>query len=68
MKRPKDSRHHRLCRSNGGGDEPANISMVSEKAHQSWHFLFSNYPPEKIANIINDIWIEEGVRMVVRKR
>lgn len=68
MKRPKDSKHHRLCRSNGGGDEPQNISMVSEKAHQSWHFLFANFPPEKIANIINETWIEEGVKMVVRKR
>ena len=68
MKRPKDSHHHRLCRSNNGGDEPANISMVTAIQHQAWHVLFQNYPPEKIANIINEVWIENSVKMVVRRR
>ena len=68
MKRPKDSHHHRLCKSNGGSDELQNISMVTAIQHQAFHTLFQNYPPEKIANILNETWIEIGVKFVVRKR
>jgi len=68
MKRPKDSRHHRCPKSLGGGDEPKNISMVSEKAHQSWHYLAVNYTPEQIAKIITDVWLDPAWKMIAVRR
>lgn len=50
--------HHRKCKSNGGSSSRWNMSVVSKKKHQSWHILFRNYRPDKIAKIINKVWID----------
>lgn len=68
MRRPKDSRHHRKPRSLNGGDEPRNISMVSEKEHQAWHCIAVNYTPEKIAQIISDVWLDPDWKMIAVRR
>lgn len=62
--RKDESRHHRKPRSLGGSDEPANISVVTQKHHNAWHTLFSNYSPETIASIITEKWIPKGYRFI----
>jgi hypothetical protein len=49
--------HHRRCRSNGGSDNPENISFVTEKKHQAWHLLFSNKTPQQIVDELNKTWL-----------
>ena len=39
--------------------------MVS---HQNWHALFRNYTPHKIAEIINETWLDADFEFVVRRR
>ena len=70
MKRKKrrDSQHHRQCRSNGGTDEPENISWVNVYEHNAWHLLFRNWEAEKIAEVINDIWLDSRFEFVVRRK
>lgn len=60
MCQKKNSKHHKKCRSNGGGDEPKNLSFVSQKQHQSWHYLFQNWEAERIAKDINERWMDRG--------
>jgi hypothetical protein len=61
-------KHHRRPRSQGGGNEPENISVVNRDKHDAWHFLFKNYNPEQIAIIINNVWLDPRYKFVVKKR
>jgi len=58
--------HHRLPRSRGGGNDANNLIRVKITLHRSWHHLFHNYPPERIAEIVNE-WIPKDCKMVVRR-
>lgn len=58
------TRHHKKCRSNGGNDDPDNISIVPRHYHQAWHLIFSNMTPETIARVINDRWIPKDYKFV----
>lgn len=64
----KTNVHHRRCRSNGGSSNPRNLSVVNIKQHESWHCLFVNYLPEKIAQIINEIWLDPDYEFVCQKK
>lgn len=59
--------HHRRCRSNGGSDNPENLSYVTEKKHQAWHILFSNKTPAQIVQILNDVWLPPDVKLFITK-
>ncbi len=58
------TRHHKKPRSVGGVGRPFNISYVPEKLHRSYHALFANFCPEKIAEILNEHWIDGDYHMV----
>jgi len=62
------TKHHRKCKSNGGNDDPKNISIVTEKMHQAWHTLFGNKNPEEISQVINSVWIDPAYYLECRKR
>lgn len=52
------TRHHRCPRSLGGKHEGENISFVPEKLHNAYHLLFANNPVTKIADIMNEHWVD----------
>lgn len=63
------TRHHRKPQSEGVNDDPTNISHVPIKKHQAWHTLFRDFKPEKIASIINQIWLDPDYKFFAyRKR
>lgn len=59
------SRHHRLPRSRGGGDDPDNISVVSKKLHEKYHGLFGNATAEEIVEIMNKVWLDPCYKLVL---
>lgn len=61
-------KHHRKCRSNGGTNHQDNLSYVEEDQHRAWHRLFKNYPAHKIAEIINETWIDPQFKVVIVER
>lgn len=61
-------KHHRKPRSLGGGNDKENISVVCRDKHDAWHRLFKNHPPERIALIINNVWLDPEFEFVVRKK
>lgn len=62
-----NSKHHRKCRSNGGGGGK-NLVEVDRENHEAWHKLFSNFEPWRIAAIINATWIDPDYKFVVVRR
>ena len=71
MKKPKRLHyqwHHRRPRSLGVSDTARNLSHVSAISHQNWHALFRNYTPHKIAEIINETWLDADFEFVVRRK
>ena len=60
--------HHRKPRSLGGDNSKANISNVCRDKHAAWHLLFKNHPPERIALIINNVWLDPDYEFVVVKK
>lgn len=60
----KLTRHHRRPQSLGGKHEGENISFVPDRLHAAWHLLFANNSAQRIAEIINDHWIDPNVYMV----
>ena len=58
------TRHHRKPRSLGGEHEGENISFVPEKLHNAYHLLYSNNPATKIADIMNEHWLDPGYIMI----
>ena len=60
----KLTKHHLRPRSLKGECTESNISYVPEKLHQAWHLLFSNLPPERISQIINEHWLDPGYIMI----
>lgn len=62
------TRHHRKPKSLGGATTGRNISLLPDKKHKAWHFLFSNLPPWKIAEEINRLYLDPDYLVVVRRR
>lgn len=62
------TRHHRLPKSKGGTDLPANISMVTATKHQAWHTLFDNKSVEEIVELLNDVWIDPYYTITYKRR
>lgn len=67
-KKRHDHKHHRKPRSLGGDNSKENISVVDRDKHDAWHLLFKNHPPERIAIIINNIWLDPNYYFEVRRR
>lgn len=62
------SKHHRLMRGNGGGNEPKNISIVPHYKHVAFHVLFGNMTTEKIVEQLNNIWLDPDIQIIIKKR
>ena len=62
------SRHHRKCKSNGGSNSSRNISIVPVVQHQAWHTLFQDFSPEKIAQIISEVWCDPDYVFIAKRR
>lgn len=60
--------HHRKPRFLGGSDESSNISRVRRKEHEAYHLLFNHMTPEKIAELLNEKWIDHEWTLVVVKK
>lgn len=58
------TKHHLQPKSTGGARKECNISYVPQKLHECWHILFSNLPPQRIAEIINDHWLDPNYKMI----
>lgn len=67
-KKSHTDKHHKRPRSRGGTNEKENISVVKMTHHRAWHLLFRNFSPDKIASIINSIWLDPDVEFIVVKR
>lgn len=60
--------HHRRPRSLSGSSDPQNLSRVLQKHHKAWHLLFKNYDPERIARLINCIWLDPDYEFIAQKK
>jgi hypothetical protein len=60
--------HHRKPKSLGGRKEPRNITVLTLEQHRAWHRLFQNMPPERIADEINEKFIDPDFELIVRRR
>jgi hypothetical protein len=59
-----ESRHHRKCRCNNGGDEPSNISVVSQSKHDIFHAMFGCMTPPEIAEELNKVWLDKEYKFI----
>ena len=62
------NRHHRRCRSNGGSDCDATLSIVEEKKHKAFHCLFGTSHPVEIARILSETWIDREWVIEARRK
>lgn len=58
------TKHHRRPKSKGGKDLDHNISYIPEKLHNAYHYLFCNYNPDKVAEILTEHYIDPDYAMV----
>lgn len=66
--RDRETDHHRKPTSLGGG-EGDNISHLPRSKHMAWHVLFQNWDPIRIAQEINDKYLDPEYEFhVVHKR
>jgi hypothetical protein len=56
-KRERRTRHHRLPRSLGGGNNLDNISLVHRAPHQAYHLLFGAGESDTVAEALNHTWL-----------
>ncbi|MFA6314999.1 MAG: hypothetical protein WC648_01335 [Candidatus Paceibacterota bacterium] len=69
--RKGENKHHKRCRSNGGGffeGGVCNISIVKKIDHDSWHSMFSNLLPPTICELINQKWLDPRWQFVCVER
>ena len=66
-KRDAMSKHHRRPQSLGGGNGD-NISELPRSLHESWHTLFRDFTPERIAEEINDKYLDPDWMFVAVKK
>jgi hypothetical protein len=60
--------HHRKPKSLGGRKEPRNITVLPLEKHNAWHLLFANFAPERIAEEINEKYLDPDFEVIVRRR
>lgn len=60
--------HHRKPVSLGGTNIWNNLSRVTPVRHKAWHTLFSNNDVHRIAEIINESWLDSDYKFVVVKK
>ena len=63
-----ESRHHKKCKCHGGGDEPNNISVVSQSKHDLFHALFGSKTPEQIAKELTNVWLDPAYEFICRRK
>lgn len=69
QKRRRIEQHHRLPKSQGGTDDPKNISYVSHASHVAFHTLFpGNLTLEKIVRQLNKKWIRPDKMLIIVDR
>jgi hypothetical protein len=61
-------KHHRRCRSNGGSNAKSNLSFVKSNQHRAYHLLFQNFQAPRIAQLLNEVWIDPDWELVARRR
>jgi hypothetical protein len=62
------TRHHRLPRVHGGGDEPRNISWIPQGKHRAFHTIFGVMSPEEIAQVLTELYIDPDWQMIAIKK
>lgn len=62
------SLHHRRPRSGGGGENSDNLVWCPQNKHRSWHVLFQNWSPQRIAEEINRNWLDTRFKFIVVAR
>jgi len=67
MSRHGTTKHHRKPKSKGGNGKPKNISYVCAEQHKAWHRLFGNMTPHEIADVINQVWIDQDYVFLVKR-
>ena len=63
-----ESTHHRKPTSIGGTNKDSNLSELSVSKHRAWHTLFQNWTPVRIAQDINDRYLDPEWELVSVKR
>ena len=63
--REAKSRHHRRPRFLGGTSDERNITILPTNKHRAWHLLFRDFSPERIAQEINERFLDPDFEMVV---
>lgn len=66
--REATSTHHRKPRSLGGNGNEENLSELPRSRHSAWHDLFQNWCAERIAQEINDRYLDPDYVFVVTRR
>ena len=61
------SKHHRKPQSLGGGNGN-NVSELPRSKHEAWHTLFRDFSPERIAEEINERYLDPDWEFVAVKR
>jgi hypothetical protein len=58
--------HHRLPRSQGGTNDPNNLSEVNPMEHDAYNIVFRDgrMHPERMARILTDVWIRPDFMML----
>lgn len=68
MKYRKLTAHHKKPTSIGGESLDYNISHLPTSKHEAWHTLFQNWTPERIAQEINNRYLDPDYEFVARRR
>lgn len=61
------NRHHRVKRSDPRRHDERFIETVPEKLHMHFHALFPENDAAKIANFLNDVWIDPAYILVCHR-
>ena len=61
-------RHHRKSQSRGGKSYARNISYVRRSTHVAYHKLFGDAEPWRVAEILNETWIDPDYKLIAVKR
>lgn len=69
----KVTKHHRKPRSHGGTNDNRNLSMVTQKRHEAFHYLFMTpdnkcMTPDEIAKTLTDTWIDPDYIIIAVRR
>jgi len=62
------NRHHRVAQSRGGKNSGKNIVRVREDLHRAYHMLFGTEPPEEVARILSETWIDHNMVLIAVPR